>query len=65
MEYVTMAEGLEFSRVVLGFWRLLDWNLSTDELIRYLEECLDLGSRRWITQIFTGTTRSKRNSGKP
>ncbi len=24
MEYVTMAEGLEFSRVVLGFWRLLD-----------------------------------------
>ena len=20
MEYVTMAEGLEFSRVVLGFW---------------------------------------------
>ena len=43
MEYVTMAEGLEFSRVVLGFWRLLDWNLSTDELIRYLEECLDLG----------------------
>lgn len=43
MEYVKMAEGLVYSRVVLGFWRLLDWNLTTDELIRYLEECLELG----------------------
>lgn len=43
MEYVKMAEGLEYSRVVLGFWRLLDWNLTTDELIHYLEECLDIG----------------------
>ncbi len=43
MEYVKMAEGLQYSRVVLGFWRLLDWNLTTDELIRYLEECLDIG----------------------
>ena len=44
MEYVKMADDLEFSRVVLGFWRLLDWNLTTDELIKYLEECLDIGS---------------------
>lgn len=43
MEYVKMAENLEFSRVILGFWRLLDWKLTTDELIQYLEECLDLG----------------------
>lgn len=43
MEYVKMAEGLRYSRVVLGFWRLPDWNLTTDELIRYLEECLDIG----------------------
>ena len=43
MEYVKMAEGLEYSRVVLGFWRLLDWNLNTDQLIHYLEECLEIG----------------------
>ncbi|WP_313578237.1 aldo/keto reductase [Lacrimispora sp.] len=43
MEYVKMTEGIEFSRVVLGFWRLHDWKLSTDQLIRFLEECLDLG----------------------
>ena len=38
-----MADDLELSRVVLGFWRLLDWNLTTNELIKYLEECLDIG----------------------
>lgn len=43
MEYVKMADDLEYSRVVLGFWRLMDWGLSTDELIKYLEECMDIG----------------------
>jgi predicted oxidoreductase len=43
MEYVQMADDLKFSRVVLGFWRLLDWGLSTDQLIDYLHEVLDLG----------------------
>ncbi|MBE6083663.1 MULTISPECIES: aldo/keto reductase [Tissierellales] len=43
MEYIKMADNLYFSRIALGFWRLLDWNLTDDELIRFLEECLDLG----------------------
>jgi predicted oxidoreductase len=40
---VKMADDLSFSRIALGFWRVDEWNLSTDELIRFLEECLDLG----------------------
>ena len=43
MEYVKMADDLTFSRIVLGFWRLLDWGLSVDQLIDYLHEVLDLG----------------------
>lgn len=43
MEYVKMAEDLEFSRIVLGFWRLMDWGLSVDQLVSYLHEVLDLG----------------------
>jgi len=43
MEYVNMTDDLIFSRVALGFWRLLDWNMTDDELIRFIEECLDLG----------------------
>jgi predicted oxidoreductase len=38
-----MAEDLFFSRVALGFWRVDEWNLTTDQLIHFLEECLDLG----------------------
>ena len=43
MEYVKMSDDLSFSRVVLGFWRLLDWNMTDDELIHFIEECLNLG----------------------
>jgi predicted oxidoreductase len=38
-----MTKDLTFSRIVLGFWRLLDWNLTDDELLKFIEECLDLG----------------------
>jgi predicted oxidoreductase len=38
-----MFGDLSFSRIVLGFWRVDEWNLTTDQLIRFLEECLDLG----------------------
>lgn len=27
MKRIQMAQNLEFSRVALGFWRLLDWKL--------------------------------------
>ena len=38
-----MSEDLMFSRIVLGFWRMDEWNLSTEELIKFLEECMDIG----------------------
>ena len=38
-----MSKDLNFSRIVLGFWRMDEWNLSTDELIKFLEECMDIG----------------------
>ena len=40
---VKMSEDQFFSRVVLGFWRMDEWNLSTDGLIKFLEECMDIG----------------------
>ncbi len=40
---IKMSEDLLFSRIVLGFWRMDEWNLTTDELIYFLEQCLDLG----------------------
>ncbi|MEX0906611.1 MAG: aldo/keto reductase [Balneolaceae bacterium] len=36
-------DGPEFSAVSLGFWRLKMWEKSTDELIEYIEQCIELG----------------------
>jgi predicted oxidoreductase len=43
MERVSMSKDVSFSRIALGFWRLLDWNLTDEELIHFIEECLELG----------------------
>jgi predicted oxidoreductase len=43
MTRVQVTDKLSFSRIVLGFWRMDEWKLSTDELVRFLEECIDLG----------------------
>ncbi|ABP60479.1 aldo/keto reductase family oxidoreductase [Enterobacter sp. 638] len=36
-------QGPEFSRFVMGYWRLMDWNMSPRQLVSFIEEHLDLG----------------------
>lgn len=36
-------DGLTFSRLVWGLWRLADWNISTNDLLDRIHTCLDLG----------------------
>src|SRR2546426_12838141 len=36
-------DGPEFSRVVLGLWRISEWQLTPKERLALLEECLWLG----------------------
>ncbi|EFR31712.1 aldo/keto reductase [Eremococcus coleocola] len=43
MKRIQMAQNLEFSRVALGFWRLLDWKLEKKDLLYFIESCMDLG----------------------
>ncbi len=41
---ITLApQGPEFSRFVMGYWRLMDWNMSAQQLVSFIEEHLDLG----------------------
>ncbi|MDA3133496.1 aldo/keto reductase family oxidoreductase [Atlantibacter subterranea] len=41
---ITLApQGPEFSRLVMGYWRLMDWNMSARELVSFIEQHLDLG----------------------
>lgn len=39
----TCPDGPELSRFVMGYWRLMDWDLGIPELIRFVEDCLELG----------------------
>lgn len=44
VQRITIApQGPEFSRFVMGYWRLMDWNMSTRQLVSFIEEHLDLG----------------------
>lgn len=37
------SDGPEFSRVVLGLWRIADWNISPAQRLSLVEQALDLG----------------------
>lgn len=43
MNRIKLSNELEFSRIVHGHWRLIDWNLSTRELLRLTEQVIDIG----------------------
>lgn len=44
VQRITLApQGPEFSRFVMGYWRLMDWNMSPVQLASFIEEHLDLG----------------------
>jgi predicted oxidoreductase len=43
MEKVKLAEGLEFSRIIHGQMRILDWNMSSAGLLKFIEQIMELG----------------------
>jgi len=43
MEKVRLSDNLEISRFVHGMWRLTEWNLSERELLKFIENVIDLG----------------------
>ena len=44
VQRITIApQGPEFSRFVMGYWRLMDWNMSPLQLASFIEEHIDLG----------------------
>ncbi|MCT9843498.1 aldo/keto reductase family oxidoreductase [Leclercia adecarboxylata ATCC 23216 = NBRC 102595] len=44
VQRITLApQGPEFSRFVMGYWRLMDWNMSAQQLVSFIEQHLELG----------------------
>ncbi|MEH6938923.1 aldo/keto reductase [Bacillus sp. JJ664] len=42
MKRIRLAENLEFSQIIHGLWRLSEWNMSSEQLISFIEECIEL-----------------------
>ena len=39
VQRIAMApQGPEFSRFVMGYWRLMDWKMSPGELVSFIEQ---------------------------
>ncbi|MDZ5473970.1 aldo/keto reductase [Bacillus sp. 31A1R] len=43
MDRIKLTEDLSFSKIVHGLWRLSEWNMSKEQILRFIEECLELG----------------------
>lgn len=43
MKRIRLAENLEFSQIIHGLWRLSEWNMSSEQLVSFIEECIELG----------------------
>jgi len=43
MQRVQLTKDLSFSRIIHGLWRLSDWNMSNEEVVKLIENCLDAG----------------------
>lgn len=43
MQHIEMTDSLSFSRLVYGWWRLMDWGMNTQSIVERIEDCLALG----------------------
>lgn len=43
MQRIALTEELSFSRIVHGMWRLADWDMTPQERLTFIEQCLELG----------------------
>jgi predicted oxidoreductase len=43
MEKVNLAHDLSISRLVIGMWRLNEWNFSSEDLYKFIRQCIDMG----------------------
>jgi predicted oxidoreductase len=43
MKRIQLAEDLQFSQIIHGLWRLSEWNMTSEELVTFIEDCIELG----------------------
>lgn len=43
MQRIQLTEDLSFSRIIHGLWRLSDWKMSNEDVVKLIEDCLEAG----------------------
>ncbi len=64
MRNVSLCEKLDVSAIVQGFWRLEDWKLTTDELIDFMNACIEKGVTTFDTAEIYSDTRCESLMGE-
>ena len=56
MEKIKFSDNLSLSRVIQGFWRLDIWNFTTEQLVEFMNACIDRGVTTFDTaEIYANT----------
>lgn len=63
MEHLQLGT-VSCSRIVQGFWRLVGWKWSTDELLKFMEQCIALGVDTFDTAEIYDNTECETQIGK-
>lgn len=64
MEYVALSDALKVSRIIQGFWRLADWDFTTEQLAAFMEGCLERGVTTFDTAEVYGNTECEKQLGR-
>lgn len=64
MKMVKVSERLSLSTVVQGFWRLVDWGWSTEELAAFMNACIERGITTFDTAEIYSATECEMQMGK-
>lgn len=43
MQQIKLSDQLSISRIVHGMWRLTEWDFSQSEIIKFVEDCVEMG----------------------
>lgn len=64
MKKIELNKDVSLSQITQGFWRLTSWNFSTEELVKFMNECVNLGVTSFDTAELYGKYTCELEIGK-
>lgn len=64
MKTIKLNSEVSLSAITQGMWRLTSWNLSTDELVQFMNNCIELGVTSFDTAELYGDYHCEEEMGK-